>query len=1268
MVVAILAVLEAGGAYLPLDPDYPVDRLAFMVRDARVRVLLSLDPPPAALAEAAEISLCLGEPPDDSAGCEPRSAVPGDLAWVIYTSGSTGKPKGVMVTHRNAVNFFAGMDRLGLETPSGSGTWLAATSMSFDISVLELLWTLGLGFRVVLAGVAEQQDQAPTQPSEAAKARRETDFSLFYFASEDAGGRRPGRYRLLLEGARFADRNGFSAVWTPERHFHAFGGLYPNPSVTGAAVAAVTERVAIRAGSVVLPLHHPVRVAEDWAVIDNLSGGRAAISFATGWHADDFVLAPHNYDERKAVMLRDIETVRALWRGETVTLTGGAGQDVGVRIFPQPLQPELPIWLTAAGNPETFRLAGELGAGLLTHLLGQSVDELAEKLALYRRAWQDHGHPGEGHVTLMLHTFVGEDMERVREAVREPFTQYLKSATFLLANLARTMDWDFDPAKMSDEDMEALLSHAFNRYFETSGLMGTPESCVRTIERLRSVGVDEVGCLIDFGIDEDLTLAALEPLDEVRRQSRGLGSVHSAGTTLGSGTARGARGRLPASLGQLLLRHGVTHFQCTPSQAALLVADPGAAAGLAALDTWLLGGEALPQALTEKLSGLTSAELHNMYGPTETTIWSASERLGRAARTTLGRPIANTATCVVDRHGRPVPVNVAGELVIGGVGVARGYLNRPALTASRFVPDMHSCDPGRRRYHTGDLARVLPDGRLDFLGRLDHQVKLLGHRIELGEIESLLERHPGVVESAVVVRQARPGAGENDPRLYAWVVGARRTAPRLRLSEAQRDTLLEGRERFTLPNGMVVTHHDARQALLVYDEVFDQAMYRRHGVSFEDGDVIFDVGANTGFFTMFACQQCEPSKVYAFEPIPANYEVMRLNTALYGVRVRTFACGLASRPGTAEFTFYPNAAGLSSRFADPDVDRHTVAAALGALGESQGLEPLSGDEVEAALDEYLASEKCTCSLRALSDVIREEGIERIDLLKVDVEGSEIEVLEGIADEDWPKIGQLVLEVHGDPHLARCREILGGHGFDVTVEDFLVLDGNGGPTGENTGVPRFYMLYARHPAWSAGRTRPEISASLPAEALSVEELREGLSRHLPAYMVPSAVFVVDELPRTPNGKVDRSALANRELPSSGAAGRAVKTAYVAPRSELERRVAGVWQEVLGVAAIGLDDNFFEAGGTSLSLMQASLRLEAELERPVPLVELFRHPTVASLSTHLSQGEGKDTVGQGAARGQKQSEAMKSENILERQRRSAAVRRGRRRGGRRPTARR
>ena len=341
------------------------------------------------------------------------------------------------------------------------------------------------------------------------------DFSLFYFASAD-GGESSDKYRLLIEGAKFADNHGFTAVWTPERHFYEFGGLYPNPSVTSAAIATVTERIQIRAGSVVLPLHDPLRIAEEWAVVDNLSNGRAAISFASGWQPNDFVIAPENYANRKEIMLRGIETVRRLWRGEKVRRRDGKGTEIEVRILPRPIQCELPIWVTAAGSPETFRVAGEIGASLLTHLLGQNIEQLAEKIAVYRKAWREHGHgPGTGHVSLMLHTFVGRSDEEVREKVREPFSNYLRSSVDLW--LARSPGQDI--GELTEEELADLVSYAFDRYFETSGLFGTTSTCLQMIDRLKSIDVDEVACLIDFGVDFDSVIASLHHLDMLRQLS-----------------------------------------------------------------------------------------------------------------------------------------------------------------------------------------------------------------------------------------------------------------------------------------------------------------------------------------------------------------------------------------------------------------------------------------------------------------------------------------------------------------------------------------------------------------------------------------------------------------------------------------------------------------------------------------------------------------------------------------------------------------------------
>jgi len=342
------------------------------------------------------------------------------------------------------------------------------------------------------------------------------EFSLFFFA-DNAGSASDG-YSLLLESARFADANGFAAVWTPERHFHSFGGQYPNPAVTGAALAVVTERIGIRAGSVVAPLHHPVRIAEEWSVVDNLSRGRAGVSFASGWHAVDFVLRPEGYAERREGMARAVETVRRLWHGEKVELPDGAGEQRAVQIFPSPVQVELPMWITSAGTPETFRTAGRLGTGVLTHLLGQDHDTLAGNIAAYREELAaGHGPDARGHVTLMLHTMLGTDRIQVREQVREPFSDYLRSSIDLVIRPAAGGSGmrGLDPSKLPERDKQYLIGRSFERYFSTSGLFGTVEDGFETAQRLAAIGVDEIACLIDFGVPQPEVLGSLRYLAEL---------------------------------------------------------------------------------------------------------------------------------------------------------------------------------------------------------------------------------------------------------------------------------------------------------------------------------------------------------------------------------------------------------------------------------------------------------------------------------------------------------------------------------------------------------------------------------------------------------------------------------------------------------------------------------------------------------------------------------------------------------------------------------
>jgi phthiocerol/phenolphthiocerol synthesis type-I polyketide synthase D len=350
------------------------------------------------------------------------------------------------------------------------------------------------------------------------------DFSLMFFGGGESEHARE-KYRLVIKCARFADSHGFAAVWLPERHFTRLGCLYPNPAVLHAALARETHRIRLRAGSVVLPLHHPVRVAEEWAMVDNLSGGRVEVSFAPGWNPEDFVLAPRTYRERHETMYKGIETVERLWAGLPFEAESGDGSVVDVRIAPRPVQPRLCKWITAAANPATFQRAGQIGAHLLTHLFDLSIDRLSQMIALYRDARQQAGlDPDAGRVAVALHTFLADDLHSVRRHSYRPFCDYLKSNSGLIAKLALSRGMTMDTAGLSDRQLDQAVDLLYEKFLNGRSLLGTPETCAQRVEQLAGIGVSEVACLLDFGPEPEAILSELEPLDRLRRRFTAMSS------------------------------------------------------------------------------------------------------------------------------------------------------------------------------------------------------------------------------------------------------------------------------------------------------------------------------------------------------------------------------------------------------------------------------------------------------------------------------------------------------------------------------------------------------------------------------------------------------------------------------------------------------------------------------------------------------------------------------------------------------------------------
>ena len=651
-----------------------------------------------------------------------------------------------------------------------------------------------------------------------------------------------------------------------------------------------------------------------------------------------------------------------------------------------------------------------------------------------------------------------------------------------------------------------------------------------------------------------------------------------------------------------LNQNHVDVLDCTPSQLRLLLA-----AGLGSEPdrfaiyprAVLVGGEAIDPGLWAQLARDKGRLFFNVYGPTECTVDTTVCRVEPGGTPSIGGALANVRTYVVDAGWRRTPIGVPGELCIAGAGLARGYAGRPDLTAEKFVPDPFAPEPGARLYRTGDRARFCGDGRLEYLGRVVHQVTIRGYRVELGEIEGVLSRHPGVAQTVAALREDQPGR----PRLVAYVTPRRRHAEKV------------GEGQHELPNGLRVTHQNRNETEYLYREIFESRCYARHGIFLPEDACVFDVGANIGMFTLFVQGECTRPRVYAFEPLSAIHDCLRANSQRYGLDVKLFRFGLSDRERTERFTYYPSYSMMSgqSAYAQPSAEIEVIRRFL----ENQTASGIAGaDALLAEAGDLLANrfrmEEAEVTLRRLSNVMREQGIEHVDLLKIDVQRAELDVLLGIDDEDWPRIDQVVLEVHDgageatEGRVAQIRALLEPRGFRVVAEQDELL----------TGTDR-YNVYAIRQGLETRAARACEASGLArlreagAAELSADGLREHARRWLPDFMVPSDLVILDELPITPNGKVDRRALpAPEEVAAAGQ--RQVR----APRTPIEEVLVGLFAAVLGLDRVGVDESFFDLGGHSLMATQLMARVRETYRVEMPLRLLFERPTPERLAQSVA----------------------------------------------------
>ncbi len=403
-------------------------------------------------------------------------------------------------------------------------TFVVASVSPFSQKLIAYYVALTRSFKLVLFnGQSEDLLQALDSRSNA------MEFGIFFFGSYKAS--EENIYDTLIEISKYADALNFASLWTPERHFNEFGGLFPNPALMSAALASMTQSIQVRSGSLVSPIHDTLRIAEDYAVVDNLSSGRLAVSFASGWQCDDFVFFPERYEKRDQVMLEQIEEVRSLWAGRSVTRQNGLGKAVDVKIFPKPIQKNLPVWITVSGKLETFQNAGKYGTNILTHLLWQNKEELIEKIQAYRQALRENGfNPKDFKVTVMVHTYMAETMEEVNRVVRNHLKNYIKSSIFLIEKMVSSTKQAEEKYRqvvgrygsvveeIPEDQMDELLEISVDRFINEAGLFGNVDRVLKVIRMLKGYDVDEVACLVDFGPSKTEILKSMDLLNILKNK------------------------------------------------------------------------------------------------------------------------------------------------------------------------------------------------------------------------------------------------------------------------------------------------------------------------------------------------------------------------------------------------------------------------------------------------------------------------------------------------------------------------------------------------------------------------------------------------------------------------------------------------------------------------------------------------------------------------------------------------------------------------------
>lgn len=725
------------------------------------------------------------------------------------------------------------------------------------------------------------------------------------------------------------------------------------------------------------------------------------------------------------------------------------------------------------------------------------------------------------------------------------------------------------------------------------------------------------------------------------------------------------------------------------------------------------------RAIANFFTKLPNCTLHNQYGPSETHVVTALTLNGLSqewpALPAIGRPIANTKIYLLDESLQPVPMGVAGELYVGGVCLAQGYINREELTRERFIPNPFNPEFSSCLYKTGDLARYLPDGNIQFFGRIDAQVKIRGYRIEIGELEVVLSQHPTVKQAAVVAREDTPG----DKRLVAYVVPVAQETESPKV-DGSKETEQVGQWEKIWDEAYGKPADDWESGFHIggwYDTYTGKTLPEAQVREWIDFTVerilvlkpqrVLEIGCGTGLLLFQVAPHCQDYCGTDIASEGLNYIERQIQASplAASVNLRHSAAHELDGIDTASFDtaiingvvqFFPTMDYLvrviervvevvqpGGRVFIGDVESFPLLEAFGtSVQRTQASASLSTEELRDRIHKQTAQTK-KLNIDPEFFIALKEHLPQISHVEIQLKrghyhneltrfrydvvlhlGKKVSapatspvflnwkqenLTVATVGEQLKEISPEILVVTQVPNAriwadVKVMELLASPNCPETVEELrqqITTDGiepeewwqlqseipyranvtwlgNGGDGYYDVVLIREDLKIIPDSAllalqeielqpWSAYANQPDTGSK---SSQLIPQLRDFLSEKLPDYMVPSAFVVLEELPLTPSGKVDR-----RALPAPDKSRPILDVELVAPRTPTEEILVGIWAEVLNLNEVGVLDNFFMLGGDSIGATQLMSRVRDTFQIELSLHRLFESPTVAELSEEI-----------------------------------------------------